>query len=52
MEGQDAGVDTEQGVPTQHLHVAVLEVESGVGGYGRGVDGRLVVGNVCDGEVG
>ena len=52
MEGQDAGVDTEQGVPAQHFHVAVGEVESVVVGYGGGIDGRLVVGIIWDCEVG
>ena len=52
MEGQDAGVNTEQRVSAQNLHVAILEVENGVGSYGCGVDGRFVVGNVGDGEVG
>ena len=52
MEGQDAGVDTEQRVPAQHFDVPVLEVEGIVGDCGRGVDGGLVVGGICNGEVG
>jgi hypothetical protein len=52
VEGQDAGVDTEQCVPAQHFHVPVLEVEGLMRGYGRGVDGRLVIRSICDREVG
>ena len=57
---------TEEGVSTQHSHVPVLEIEGSMRNYGRGIDGGLVIGgncdcgvdgrfvirNVCDGEVG
>ena len=52
MERKDARVDTEEGVRTQHFHVPILEVEGVMGGYGRGIDGRLVIGSICNGEVG
>ena len=52
MEGQDGGVYAEQCIPTQHFHVAVIEVESAVVGYGRGVDGKLVIGSIRDREIG
>jgi len=52
VEGQDAGVDPEQCVPAQYFHVSVFEVEGIVGGYGRGVDGKFVIGSICDREVG
>ena len=43
-------MDTEQCVPAQHLHVPVLEVESPMGSYDRGIDGRLVIRSTRDGE--
>ena len=52
MERKDTSVDTEEGVRTQYFHVSILEVEDIVGGYGRGVDGRLVIRSICNGEVG
>ena len=66
MEGQDGVVNTEECVPTQHFHAVVFEVEglmrdycSGVdrkvvirGIRDRGVDGRLIIGSICDREVG
>jgi len=52
VKGKGASVDTEQRVPAQYLHVPVLDVEGPVGSYGRGVDGRFVVGSICDCEVG
>ena len=52
VEGQYAGVDTEQRVPTQYLHVPVFEVESPVECYGRRISWRFVIRCVCDGEVG
>ena len=52
MERKDACVDTEQGASTQHFHVPILEVEGAMGGYGHGVDGSLVIGSICNGEVG
>ena len=45
-------MDTEQRVPAQHLHVPVLEVEDPMGGYDRGFDGRLIIKDIRDGEVG
>ena len=54
MEGQDTGVNTEEGVPAQHLNVTVLEVEDLVasGGCGLGrVGGRFCVRRICDGEI-
>jgi hypothetical protein len=57
-------VDTEQRIPAQHFHVPVLEVECLMPGCGHGVidgrpvvrntgvDGRLVIGSICDREVG
>ena len=52
MERKDARVDTEEGVPTQHFHAPILEVEGAIGGYGRGIDGQLVIRSICNGEVG
>ena len=37
MEGQDAGVDAEQCIPTQHFHIPVFEVK-----------GVMVVGSIGD----
>jgi len=42
----DAFVDAEQRVPTQYLHVPILEVEGAVGNYGCRVDGRFVIGKI------
>ena len=36
VEGQDAGVDTEQCVSAQYFHVPVLEVKGLMQGSGRG----------------
>ena len=51
MEGQDAGVNTEERVSAQHFDVPILEIELVMGSYGCGVDGRLVIGSICNGEV-
>ena len=51
MERKDARVDTEESVPTQNLHVPILEVEGIMGGYYRGVDGRLIRRRICNCEV-
>ena len=45
-------MDTEQCVSAQYFDIPVLEIEGVVGGYGRGVDGGLVVRSICDGEIG
>jgi len=47
VEGQSADVDTEEGVPTQHFHVSIIEVKCLVRSHCRGVDERLVVRSVC-----
>jgi hypothetical protein len=53
VEGQDAGVDTEQCILVQRFHVPVLEVEGLVQGGDRGVvDGRLVIRSISDREIG
>ena len=52
MEGEDAGVDTEQCVPAQHFNIPILEVERVMWGYDRGVGGGFVIRDVCNGEVG
>ena len=52
MERKDACVDTEEGVRTQHFHVPILEVEGVMRGYSRGVGEKLVIGSICNGEVG
>ena len=46
MKRKDACVDTEEGVPTQHFHIPILEVEGVMGGYGRGVGERLEIGSI------
>ena len=45
-------MDTEEGAPTQHFHVPIVEVEGVMGSYGRGVGESLVIRSICDGEVG
>ena len=59
-------MDTEECVPAQYFDVPVIKVEGFMWGRGRGVDrkfiirsiwdrgvdGRLVIGGICDGEVG
>ena len=35
MERKDARVDTEEGVPTQHLHIPILEVQGAMRSYAR-----------------
>ena len=45
-------MDTEQCVPAQHFHVPVLEIEGPMGDHDRGVDGRLIIRSIRDGEVG
>ena len=66
MEGQDCGVDTEEGIPTQHFHVTIFEVEGlmrdhrcrverkvVIGGIrDRGGDRRLVIGSIRDRKIG
>ena len=66
MEGQCADVDTEERVPAQYFNVPVVEVEGFMRSRGRGVDrkivirsiwdrgidGRFIIGGICDGEVG
>ena len=52
MERKDACVDTEEGIRTQHFHIPILEVEGVMGGYGRGIGERFVIGGICDCEVG
>ena len=66
MEGQCADVDTEERVPTQYFDIPVVEVESLMWGcsrgvnrkffigsiFDRGVDGRLIIGGICNGEIG
>ena len=44
-------MDTEECVPTQHFYIPILDVELLMLSYGRGVDGKLVVGGICDCEV-
>ena len=48
MEGQGADVDTEEYVPAQYFDVPVVKVEGLIRSYGRGVDGKFVVGSICD----
>ena len=43
MEGQNAGVNTEEGIPTQHFDVPIFEVECVMVPYGRGTDGKLCI---------
>ena len=43
MERKYACVDTEEGVPTQHFYIPILEVQGIMRGHGRGVGGNLVV---------
>ena len=45
-------MDTEEGVPAQYFYVPILEAEGAMGGYGRGISGKLVIGGLCNGEVG
>ena len=45
-------MDTEKCVPTQHFHIPVLEVESFVPSYRRGVDGEFLVRRIRGGGVG
>jgi len=55
-------VDTEEGVPAQHFHVPILEVEGFMQSRYRwvngrlvekgGVDGGLIIRRICDREVG
>ena len=52
MEGQNAGVETEEGVPAQHFDVSILEEEGVMGRYCCRVDGGLVVRSVYHREVG
>lgn len=52
MEGKNAGVDAEEGVPTQYFNVPVLDIEGVMGCYRRRIDGGLVIWGVGDGEVG
>ena len=52
MEREDAGVDAEQRVPTQHFHTPIIEVESVMRSHGCGVGWRFIIRGVRDGEVG
>jgi len=45
-------MDAEQRVATQHFDVPVLEVEGIMRGYSCGVDRSLIIGGICDCEVG
>ena len=48
----DARVDTEECVPAQDLDVPIFEVEGIMGGYSRGVSGRLVIRGIRNREIG
>ena len=66
MEGQGADVDAEERIPAQYFDVPVIKVEGFMRSRGRevdrkivirsiwdgGVNGRLIIGGICDGEVG
>ena len=59
-------MDTEESVPAQYLDISVVKVEGFMRSRGRGVDrkivirsiwdrgvdGRFIIGGICDGEVG
>ena len=45
-------MDPEECVPAQYFDVPVLEVEGFMWGYGRRIDGRLVIRNICGREIG
>jgi len=51
MEGQDAGMDPEEGSLAWDFNVSVIDIEGSIGSYGRGVSGGLVIRNVCNCEV-
>ena len=51
MERKNACVHTEERVPAEHFDVPIFEVEGIMGGYGRGVGGRLVIRGIRNREI-